>query len=92
MIFLLIIAAAVALLLWPESVTKSKTSSVAAPPLPSVPVAAIPQPPKAPSYRSAIESLAAVRSRLIATETLDDKAKEAINELTLCLVAGSDKE
>jgi hypothetical protein len=55
-------------------------------------VAAIPQPPKAPSYRSAIESLAAVRSRLIATETLDDKAKEAINELTLCLVAGSDKE
>jgi hypothetical protein len=90
-IFLLIIAAAVALLLWPESVTATKPSSFAAP-LPSVPVAAIPQPPKAPSYRSAIESLAAVRSRLIATETLDDKAKAAINDLTLCLVAGSDKE
>jgi hypothetical protein len=90
-IFLLIIAAAVALLMWPES----KATSPAAPkavPLPSIDVPAIPQPPKAPSYRSAIESLAAVRSRLIWTETLDDKAKTAINELTLCLVAGSDKE
>lgn len=91
MIFLLIIAAAVALLLWPES--KASVPATAKPvPLPSIDVPAIPQPPKAPSYRSAIESLAAVRSRLIATDTLDDKAKAAINELTLCLVAGSDKE
>lgn len=91
MIFLLIIAAAVALLLWPES--KASMPATAKPvPLPSIDVPAIPQPPKAPSYRSAIESLAAVRSRLIATDTLDDKAKAAINELTLCLVAGSDKE
>ena len=91
MIFLLIIAAAVALLMWPEP--KASVPSVPKPvPLPSIDVPAIPQPPKAPSYRSAIESLAAVRSRLIATETLDDKAKAAINELTLCLVAGSDKE
>ena len=88
MIFLLIIAAAVALLVWPEP----KPSAAKPAPLPSIDVPAIPQPPKAPSYRSAIESLAAVRSRLIATETLDDKAKAAINELTLCLVAGSDKE
>ena len=91
MIFLLIIAAAVALLLWPES--KASVPATAKPvPLPSIDVPAIPQPPRAPSYRSAIESLAAVRSRLIATDTLDDKAKAAINELTLCLVAGSDKE
>lgn len=90
MIFLLIIAAAVALLLWPEK--GIKTAIKQDQPLPSLPVAAIPQPPKAPSYRSAIESLAAVRSRLISTETLDDKAKAAINDLTLCLVAGSDKE
>jgi len=88
-IFLLIIAVAVALLLWPES---TKPAAVKPAPLPSIDVPAIPQPPKAPSYRSAIESLASVRSRLIATETLDDKAKAAINELTLCLVAGSDKE
>lgn len=89
MIFLLIIAVAVALLVWPESTKPVAAKPV---PLPSIDVPAIPQPPKAPSYRSAIESLAAVRSRLIATETLDDKAKAAINELTLCLVAGSDKE
>ena len=88
MIFLLIIAAAVALLLWPEP----RAAVPATAPLPSIDVPAIPQPPRAPSYRSAIESLAAVRSRLIATETLDDKAKTAINDLTLCLVAGSDKE
>lgn len=87
MIFLLIIGVAVALLMWPDQSPAAKPSS-----LPAVAVPAIPQPPKAPTYRSAIESLASVRHRLIATETLDDKAKAAINELTLCLVAGSDKE
>lgn len=91
MIFLIILAAAVALLVWPEP----KASVPPAPktsPLPSIVVPAIPQPPKAPSYRSAIESLASVRTRLISTENLDEKATAAINELTLCLVAGSDKE
>jgi len=88
-IFLLIIAAAVALLVWPDA---KPSASVKPTSLPSIDVPALPQPPKAPSYRSAIESLASVRSRLISTETLDDKAKAAINELTLCLVAGSDKE
>jgi len=87
-IFLLIIAAAVALLMWPET----KASAPKSVPLPSVDVPAIPQPPKTPSYRSAIESLASVRSRLVATGNLDEKATAAINELTLCLVAGSDKE
>lgn len=85
MIFLIAIAVAAAILLWPDA---SPTSV----PLPSVIVPSVPQPPKAPSYRSAIESLAAVRSRLIATGNLDDKATLAINDLTLCLVAGSDKE
>ena len=88
MIFLLIIAAAVALLMWPDA----KPASVKTAPLPSIDVPAIPQPPKAPSYRSAIESLASVRTRLISTGNLDEKATAAINELTLCLVAGSDKE
>lgn len=88
MIFLLIIAAAVALLLWPEP----KTATVKPAPLPSIVVPAIPQPPKAPSYRYAIEAIASVRTRLISTGNLDEKATAAINELTLCLVAGSDKE
>ena len=91
MIFLLIIAAAVALLMWPEP--KATVPATPKPlPLPSIDVPAIPQPPKAPSYRNAIESLASVRTRLISTGNLDEKATAAINELTLCLVAGSDKE
>ena len=92
MIFLLVIAAAVAFLMWPEPKTTATTIAAKPAPLPSIDVPAIPQPPKAPSYRSAIESLASVRSRLIATANLDEKATAAINELTLCLVAGSDKE
>jgi hypothetical protein len=87
-IFLLIIAAAAALLFWPDASAKKPQPAA----LPSVDVPSIPQPPKAPSYRSSIESLASVRSRLIATGNLDEKATTAINELTLCLVAGSDKE
>lgn len=43
------------------------------------------------SYESAIHDLAIVRSRLAATQLLDDPAKKAIDTLTLALVAGSDK-
>lgn len=46
---------------------------------------------KAPSYRDAIFYLSEVRRRLIATETLDDSRKKAIDVLTLALVDGSDK-
>ena len=88
MIYLCILAAALLLLLWPEQTKNPKRIE----PLPSVPVPAIPLPRKSPSYMAAIESLAEVRSRLIATGTLDDKAIAAINDLTLCLVTGSDKE
>lgn len=48
-------------------------------------------PAKAPSYRDAIFYLSEVRRRLIATETLDDSRKKAIDVLTLALVDGSDK-
>lgn len=45
----------------------------------------------APTYQSAIADLAHVRLRLLKTDLLDDKAKAAIDTLTLALVAGSDK-
>jgi hypothetical protein len=90
-IYLCILAAAVFMLLWPDNTTKAPTPAKVSP-LPSTPVPAIPLPRKSPSYMAAIESLAEVRNRLIATGTLDDKAIAAINDLTLCLVAGSDKE
>jgi hypothetical protein len=86
-IYLCILAAALVMLLWPEQKNVAKSQ-----PLPSTAVPSIPLPRKSPSYMVAIESLAEVRSRLIATATLDDKAIAAINDLTLCLVAGSDKE
>jgi len=43
-----------------------------------------------PTYQSAIADLAHVRLRLVQTDKLDDKAKAAIDTLTLALVAGSD--
>jgi cytochrome c-type biogenesis protein CcmH/NrfG len=45
----------------------------------------------APTYQSAIADLAHVRLRLLQTDSLDDKAKAAIDTLTLALVSGSDK-
>jgi len=87
-IYLCILAVAVFLLVWPE---QKQVSTVRVEPLPSVVVSPMPVPSKSPSYMDAIESLAEVRHRLISTGNLDDKAISAINELTLCLVAGSDK-
>ena len=42
-------------------------------------------------YQAAIADLANVRKRLADTSTLDEKAKAAIDTLTLALVAGSDQ-
>lgn len=47
--------------------------------------------PSAASYRDAIYYLAEVRRRLVATQTLDDERRKAIDSLTLALVEGSDK-
>lgn len=56
------------------------------PPLPTPPEEAV-----APSYTTAIENLASVRTRLKATACLNDAELKAIDTLTLALVAGSDK-
>ena len=48
-------------------------------------------PSSGPTYQEAMANLAFVRRRLLATETLGDEQKEAIDTLTLALVAGSDK-
>lgn len=42
-------------------------------------------------YQKAMLDLASVRLRLLQTKQLDDKAKAAIDTLTLALVAGSDQ-
>lgn len=80
-----LIAAALAVILWP---------SAAKPPAFTTFPGATRVPPPAPaptSYQGAIQALATVRARLVATATLADPEKKAIDALTLALVAGSDK-
>lgn len=47
--------------------------------------------PAGVGYQKAMHDLATVRLRLIQTKQLDEKAKAAIDTLTLALVAGSDQ-
>lgn len=44
-----------------------------------------------PSFKDAINALAGIRQRLIATDTFGAEQKTAIDALTLALVDGSDK-
>lgn len=50
-----------------------------------------PAPLVGPSFRDAINALAGIRQRLIATDTFGAEQKTAIDALTLALVDGSDK-
>jgi hypothetical protein len=43
------------------------------------------------TYEGAIRALATVRNRLLATGSLTDKERSAVDALTLALVGGSDK-
>ena len=80
-IFLAALAAAVAF--WPQPTPKRFAPVAAAP-------AAEPQAPH-PSCREALELVVEIRERLTATSTLDDKARQAIETLTLCILNGSDQ-
>lgn len=51
----------------------------------------LPAASRGPSYQQAMVSLASVRLRLIETSTLSREVSDAIEALTLALVAGSDK-
>ena len=88
MIAALCFVAAAVVAFWPRQARPLPTFSVPPAVAPSV-VAPL---PKRPGFRQAIDNLAYVRSRLITTDALDDKAKAAIDTLTLALVAGSDQE
>ena len=92
MIAMLLLCAAAAVAFWPAQPSSGARLFPAAvrpaPPAPPAPPAVV----KRPDFRSAIDSLAYVRSRLVATDALDEKAKAAIDVLTLALVAGSDAE
>lgn len=82
-VFLLAVAAAVAF--WPSPAPRRPVFSVT----PSTPAAPAVQPH--PTCREALELVVEIRERLAATDTLDDKAKAAIETLALCLINGSDQ-
>lgn len=84
MISVLLLAVAAAVAFWPAAPQGSRMLS---------PKPADPQKPTIvrPEFRPAIDALAYVRGRLLATDLLDEQAKSAIDTLTLSLVAGSDK-
>lgn len=46
---------------------------------------------RGPTYQQAMLDLAGVRTRLVETQSLSKDAAEAVETLTLALVAGSDK-
>lgn len=77
MTYVILIAAAAAVLFWPA---KSK--------LPGLPTA---KPAKIPTFLEATAALADVRRRLVAGELLGDAERKAIDVLQLALTAGSDK-
>jgi len=79
---LLVAAAGAALLLWPRN-DKQKDPS---------PFTSSTQTQAHPTYQATLSAMAAVRLRLLQTQALDEKAKAAIDVLTLSLVAGSDQE
>ena len=86
MITYALLAAAAAIFLWPQ---KARERAAIKSPSPFD----LPVPTKGhPAYQASIMALTLVRQRLIATDSLTDKEKAAIDTLTLSLVAGSDRE
>jgi hypothetical protein len=76
---------AAVLLAWPKIVQAGKAILPMPWPKPA------PAPAKPAGFEAAVSALSLVRGRITATELLDDKAKAAVDTLTLALVAGSDK-
>lgn len=92
MMTLLVVAAAVAWIMWPGG----KTSTPPALPTPSdlfrvPPAATAPVAQPAPDARAAIDSLLAVRDRLSANGPLDEESGQAVDRLWLELLHGSAK-
>lgn len=90
MTYLLMLAAAAGVLLWPGK--KTKSSPLADFKLPEEmgePKTMAPPPP--PTYQTAMQHLSAVRQRLVHTGELTADVKSAFEVLTLELLNGSDR-
>lgn len=82
MITLLLVAAALAWLLWPRGGSPAATDLFRVPPQ----VTPVATPSPAPDGRAAIDSLLAVRDRLEAAGPLDDASAKSIDTLWLDLL------
>lgn len=83
MLIYVLVAAAAVLLLWPSTKPGPK-------PAPLLPIE--PKPKAHPSYLDAVQALQTVRTRLAATDLLEDEQQAACNILTLALSAGSEQQ
>lgn len=93
MITMILIAAAVAWLLWPKG--GAAPAVPAAADLWKVPPMAAPAPPASPSVpdaRAAIDSLLVVRDRLAAAGPIDEESGRAVDRLWLEVLHGSAKK
>ena len=87
MITLLLVAAALAWLLWPRGASVPKPADLFAVVPAAAPVAApAVLPPSPPDGRAAIDSLLAVRDRLAAAGPMDEGSAKAIDTLWLDLL------
>lgn len=87
MLFWVLVAAAVAFVLWPTPEKPAAQPSL----LSRLPSSAAPKPADTGSYMDAVKALQLVRGRLVATDKLDEAAQKNLDSLMLCLLAGSEK-
>jgi hypothetical protein len=84
MITLILAAAAALVALWP-AVPAAGAVSIRLPQLQ-------PRPRRHAGYADALQALSNVRGRLLATDSLAEQERAAVNALTLALINGSDRE
>lgn len=90
MTYLLMLAAAAGVLLWPSKRTKSSPlDNFKLPEELGEPKTMAPPPP--PTYQTAMQHLSAVRQRLVHTGEMSADVKSAFEVLTLELLNGSDR-
>lgn len=87
MTFMMMLAAAAGVLLWPN---KKNKDEFFLPPLPEFELSE-PAPAATPTYQKAMQHLAAVRQRLVHTGELTADCQSAFEVLTLELLTGSDR-
>lgn len=85
--FWILVAVAIAFVLWPSAPKKDESQPSLLARLPTVSA----EQPSGGSYMDAVKALQLVRGRLVATDKLDDAARKNLDMIMLYLLAGSEK-